>query len=266
MYPIDNPAFPMRKYIKDFKQEFKFLKYFYPDLSDMDFSPVLKEKEYIGDQGVVSIGVLPPSLVHLDSYVDGGLGVLGTIYYDYPDLIAKYKDMHEEWSLKYLEKIIESGSCDEILTGGSGLVTWQSPKIIRDLSLDGLKQLTRLCKEKGLISHVHCCGFENILVKMSAEETDLDVIEPLEPPPQGDCDLAELKRSYGDRLVFKGNIHTTEVMLSDVKKVEETAIKCIEDAKEGGGFILSTGDQCGRDTPHENIFKLVEVCKKYGKY
>ena len=266
MYPVDNPAVPVRKYIKDFKREFKFLKYFYPDLSNMDFSPVLKEKEYVGDQGVVSIGVLPPSLVHLDSYVDGGLGALGTIYYDYPELIKKYKEMHEEWTYKYLKKIIESKSCDEILTGGSGLVTWQSPKIIRELSLDGLKQLTKLCKENDLISHVHCCGFENILVKMCAEETDLDVIEPLETPPQGDCDLGDLKKLYGKKLVLKGNIHTSEVMLSDVKNVEKAAIKCIEDAKAGGGFILSTGDQCGRDTPHENIFKLVEVCEKYGKY
>ena len=32
-----------------------------------------------------------------------------------------------------------------------------------------------------------------------AEETDLAVIDPLERPPMGDCDLAELKRLYGDR-------------------------------------------------------------------
>lgn len=55
-------------------------------------------------------------------------------------------------------------------------------------------------------------------------------------------------------------------MLADVKTVEVEAIKCIEDAAEEGGFILSTGDQCGRNTPYENIFKLVEVCEKYGKY
>jgi uroporphyrinogen decarboxylase len=34
----------------------------------------------------------------------------------------------------------------------------------------------------------------------------------------------------------------------------------------GGGYILSTGDQCGRDTPDENITRLVEVCEKYGQY
>ncbi len=34
----------------------------------------------------------------------------------------------------------------------------------------------------------------------------------------------------------------------------------------GGGFVLSTGDQCGRDTPDANLFKLVEVARMYGRY
>ena len=83
----------------------------------------------------------------------------------------------------------------------------------------------------------------------------------------GDCDLAELKKTFGHRFAFMGNIHTTDVMLNgSVQDVERAARKCIEDAADGGGFILSTGDQCGRDTPDENIFKMVEVCKEYGRY
>jgi uroporphyrinogen decarboxylase len=266
IFPKYDPPTPIRKYIKDFKEQFKFLKYFYPDLKNIDFGPVIREKEYVGDQGVNCVPVIPPSLVHLDGIVDGGLGTLGLVYYDYPELIRRYKQMHEEWSLRYLDKIIEAECCDEILTGGSGLMTWQSPQILSDLSLDGLKSITRVCKENGMISHVHCCGFERELVKACAEETDLDVIEPLEPPPQGDCDLGDLKERWGDKLVLKGNLHTSHVMLADVSTVEREAIKCIESAAENGSYILSTGDQCGRDTPVENIFKLVEVCEKYGKY
>ena len=266
VFPIDSPPFPVKKFIKNFKEEFKFLKYFYPGLNNIDFSPVQREKKYVGDYGVNAVGVLPPSLVHLDIYIDGGLGKLGLIYYDYPELIKQYKEMHEQWSMRYLKKIIEAKCCDEILTGGSGLMTWQSPKITRDLSLDGLKQITRMCKDNNLISHLHCCGFEKELVKMCAEETDLDVIEPLEKPPQGDVNLKVIKEKYGSKLVLKGNLHTSIDMLASLKDLERAAIRSIEDAKKGGGFVLSTGDQCGRDTPHENIFKLVEVCEKYGKY
>ena len=48
---------------------------------------------------------------------------------------------------------------------------------------------------------------------VAAEETDLVSIDPLEPPPMGDCHLAEIKHRYGHRLVLKGNLHTTDVML-----------------------------------------------------
>ena len=266
LFSIDNPPTAYRKFIKDFKKQFRFIKYFYPKLDNIDFSPVIQERRLAGDNGVNVLSAFPPSLAHLDAFVDGGLGKLGLIYYDYPELILQYKKLHEDWTIRYLKKIIKSECCDSILTGGSGLMTWQSPKITRDLSLDGLKQITKICKEANLISHLHSCGFEKELVKMCAEETDLDVIEPLETPPQGDCDLKEIKQKYGNKLVLKGNLNTTRFMLSDVKTVEADAIKCIEDAAEGGGFILSTGDETSRDTPHENIFKLVEVCEKYGRY
>ena len=83
----------------------------------------------------------------------------------------------------------------------------------------------------------------------------------------GDCDLAELKRRFGDRIVLKGNLHTTEVMLrGTAAEVAAASRKAIDDAGAGGGFILSTGDQCGRDTPDENIRAMVETARTYGRY
>jgi uroporphyrinogen decarboxylase len=102
---------------------------------------------------------------------------------------------------------------------------------------------------------------------MCAEETDLTVIDPLEIAPMGDCDLADIKAKYGDRLVLKGNLHTTNVMLKGTTRdVINASKKAIDDAAEGGGFILSTGDQCGRDTPIENLYAMIETAKTYGKY
>ena len=42
--------------------------------------------------------------------------------------------------------------------------------------------------------------------------------------------------------------------------------KAMDDAAEGGRFILSTGDQCGRDTPDGNLRAMIETAKDYGKY
>jgi len=104
-------------------------------------------------------------------------------------------------------------------------------------------------------------------VKLMAEETNLSIIDPLEIPPMGDCNLAELKKLYGDRIILKGNLHTTEVMLNKGKNVViEASKKAIDDGARGGGFILSTGDQCGRDTPDENLFTMVDTARTYGRY
>ena len=57
---------------------------------------------------------------------------------------------------------------------------------------------------------IHSCGKERILIKWCAEEeTDLNCINPLEIAPMGDCDLAEIKQSFGSRLALMGNLHTT---------------------------------------------------------
>lgn len=31
-------------------------------------------------------------------------------------------------------------------------------------------------------------------------------------------------------------------------------------------FILSTGDQYGRDTPDENLFTMIETARTFGRY
>jgi uroporphyrinogen decarboxylase len=156
---------------------------------------------------------------------------------------------------------------DFLFCGASGSLVFQTPEIFRELILPALKRVTELSADIGIPTHVHSCGPETELVKIAAEETKLTIIDPLEVPPMGDCDLKELKKLYGNKIVLKGNLHTTEVMLkgstSDVIKASK---KAIDDAGAGGGFVLSTGDQCGRDTPDENIFAMVETARNYGKY
>jgi uroporphyrinogen decarboxylase len=130
-----------------------------------------------------------------------------------------------------------------------------------------LQELSRICKIHGLPTQIHCCGPEKELVRICAEETDINCMNPLEEPPMGDCLLKKIKQLYGHKLSLSGNIHTTRIMLhGSVEQVETACKKAIDDAAEGGGFILSTGDQCGRDTPHENIRTMIEIARSYGKY
>lgn len=72
----------------------------------------------------------------------------------------------------------------------------------------------------------------------------------------------------GEPLVIFGPLAvTTEVMLrGSVDDVVAASRKAIDDAAAGGGFILSTGDQCGRDTPDANVRAMIDTARTYGKY
>jgi uroporphyrinogen decarboxylase len=114
---------------------------------------------------------------------------------------------------------------------------------------------------------LHSCGKSRLLVDLLCDETDVNCINPLEIAPMGDVDLAEVKKARGHQISLMGNLHTTQVMLyGTADDVRKAARQAISDAGEGGGFILSTGDQCGPETPEDNIFAMVEIADKYGVY
>ncbi len=217
-------------------------------------------KEKLGDQGMLGVVCGVSKLLHCEQDI-----------YDYYDDPEPFYEKRERLLKKYKKRFELLMSLDVkpdyITTGASGTLIHQTPAIFRELALPIVQQTTRMAKESGLATHVHSCGPEKDLVKILAEETDLTIVDPLEIPPMGDCNLRELKEKYGNKLILKGNLHTTEVMLrGSVEDVRAASRKAIDDAGKGGGFVLSTGDQCGRDTPDENIFAMIETARTYGRY
>jgi len=218
-------------------------------------------RQEMGDQGIVGLNSgMSTSLINNPEAIYA--------YYDDPTSARE----RSRQMLERVEQRMELISAmdpkpDFLFCGGSGTLIWQTPDIVRELVLPVLKRTTEMAKDLGIPTQVHSCGPERELVKMAALETELTIIDPLEVPPMGDCDLAELKRLYGNQIVLKGNLHTTEVMLKgSVDEVRAASRQAINDAGAGGGFILSTGDQCGRDTPDENILAMIETARTYGRY
>ncbi len=217
-------------------------------------------RRLMGDQGLVGVFVISSCVLGNEQMV-----------YDYYDNPAKYEQIAEtriEYGEQRFRRIMAmEDRPDFVAVGGSGTLIWQTVEVFRKIALPALKHVISLAHEAGMPTHIHSCGPEKELVTIMAEETELTVIDPLEAPPMGDCDLAQLKRLYGDRIILKGNLHTTDVMLrGSVDDVIAASKQAIDDAGGGGGFILSTGDQCGRDTPDDNLRAMVETARTYGRY
>ncbi|MCC6730551.1 MAG: hypothetical protein IT208_14545 [Chthonomonadales bacterium] len=215
-------------------------------------------RERMGEDGVVGVSVGLPGLgQHPESTYE---------FYDDPAAVAARCEKTHHDILRWVDEAVTLAP-DLLLIGVSGFMIFNPEPIFRRLALPTLQAITARCRSAGVLSQIHCCGPEYALVRIAAEESDLDSINPLEIRPMGDCDLRRAKREYGRRLSLMGNLHTTDVMLrGSPDDVARASREAIDDAAEGGGFILSTGDQCGRDTPDENIRAMIEVARIHGAY
>jgi uroporphyrinogen decarboxylase len=252
--------------IRDIRADFDWIRAWYEEPVGYDPSLLREQRAALGEDGAFGVSIDYPGLQAWVGWVVDGLPRLVYWAHDEPALIAEWRELMEQQVIRQVELILVERP-DFLMLHGSGTITLQSPTLARQLSLPTVQRVTRMAREVGVPTLLHSCGKERDWVEMCAAETDLDCINPLEPPPMGDCNLAEIKRSFGHRLALMGNLHTTDVMLRGTPKiVRDASRQAIEAAGAGGGFILSTGDQCGRDTPDANLFATVEAAETYGRY
>jgi len=90
-------------------------------------------------------------------------------------------------------------------------------------------------------------------------------IETFEPN-EGDISLREAKQLYGDRICIMGNFDCVTLARGTVDDARREAMRCLEEAKEGGGYIMVTGDEVPADARWENLKAMVETVEEHGRY
>ncbi|MEW5944790.1 MAG: uroporphyrinogen decarboxylase family protein [bacterium] len=260
----DNPPAVTAHPLKDLAADVKKVRWLLGNVRGFGFENSARRRDELGERGALGVAVTLPGFQGWVEFAP--LENLVFSYYDRPDLIEELRLLHHNLTVRMTEAILDFRP-DFLDIAASGSITLQSPEIFRRLSLPTLKTITKMANEAGIPSMMHSCGKARALVEICAAETRLDCLNPLERPPLGDCDLAEVKKLYGHRLALMGNLPTTTLMLHGTPdEVEKECIQAIRDAAPGGGFILSTGDQCGRDTPDENILRMIQTAHRFGRY
>jgi uroporphyrinogen decarboxylase len=263
----NDPPSPVEKPVKDLASEWPKLKHLLAMPTDIDRKAVAEVRAEC-DKREQALGycIGYPGFQMWMVYAEGGVTPLAYAEMDCPEVLQEWFEWDLERGTREMELLL-SVKPDYILFGGSGTITLASPDLARKYAIPALKKWSAMAKAAGVPTMLHSCGKSRLLVDMLCDETDVNCLNPLEIAPMGDVDLAEVKRARGSRMSLMGNLHTTEVMLKGTPAdVRRAAIQALRDAGQGGGFILSTGDQCGRDTPEENLFALVETAHEFGGY
>jgi uroporphyrinogen decarboxylase len=212
------------------------------------------------------LGVGYPGFQRWEGSLEGSVQSLTYASVDAPAILDEWAEIDLAHGTRLVELFLETRP-DYLGLGGSGTLTLASPELARRYALPAIRKWSAMAREAGVPTVLHSCGRSRELVRMLAEETDVSCVNPLEIPPMGDVDLAEVKRAHGNQIALMGNLHTTDIMLrATPERVYEVACDAIRAAGEGGGFILSTGDQCPRETPPANLFALHRAVEDVGVY
>ncbi|MDL2255746.1 uroporphyrinogen decarboxylase family protein [Parabacteroides sp. OttesenSCG-928-K15] len=137
-----------------------------------------------------------------------------------------------------------------------------SPDMWRRLFKPHVKRLIDLCHAHGLMVIYHGCG-DARLVYEDFIEIGLDGYNPLEA--KAGLDLVALKKEYGGRLGFCGNMNVQLWETNDRKVIEAEVTRLLRGAP-GGGWIFQSDHSVSSGVSPESYEYAVALIRKYGNY
>jgi len=142
--------------------------------------------------------------------------------------------------------------------------TMLNPKYHRELIIPAYKQAVQILRKAGKYVCFHSDGFTEPYFD-GLIEAGFSGVESLEP--MAGMNLKHLKEEYGDKLCLIGNIDVSQLLPYGTKDdVLEAVKKCIRDAGEGGGYMLSACTDITNSCKLDNVLTMISATKKYGEY
>lgn len=197
----------------------------------------------------------------------GGLTFLRFAYYirKNPSFIHEIMEEYTQVNIEIIKRLSEAGV--DIVTFGDDLGYKEnqllSLKNFREFILPYHKKIYQTCKKRGVLVVLHSCGKVDPFLP-DLTDAGLTCIQSLEAT--AGVDLAELKKSLGDRLCFMGGLDSSGILTYGTPKdVEENVKNTIEIAGKGGGYFVGPSHDI-LNIPWENVLALRAAIEKYRKY
>jgi uroporphyrinogen decarboxylase len=185
----------------------------------------------------------------------------------YPDELARFIERLHEFNLGITEAQIEAagGLLDGMVIWGDVAYTKDmlfSPEYWRRHFKPGVRSMIELCHRYGLPVIYHGCG--NVK-KIFADfiEMGLESYNPLEA--KAGLDVVELRREYGHRIGFCGNMDVRAWAEASPQELEAIVLRKLNAAK-GGGWIFQSDHSVPSNVSAESYDTVVKLVREYGRY
>lgn len=235
----------------------------------IDYTKYDIEKNKLGDNGIMMISIPDPIAEVAELF---GMDKFLIYSITETDKVRYLMDAIHERQMYVLDKILDHDMSETMIRiYGPEYATppYLSKEYFDLFVMTYLKPICEKIKSVGAYPRIHSHGKVGTLLD-SFSVTKANIIEPLEPVPDGDISLAEVKRKYGKRFCLMGNIELKELEFSSRKRINSLVKETMNSAKHGSGFILmpTAGpiDIPLKKKTEENFIQMIESALEYGIY
>lgn len=177
-------------------------------------------------------------------------------------LMARMTDSAIAWAVAQARTNVDAVLISSAFAGGGFL----SREMYAEFVLPYERRLADAVRAEHKPVYTHTCG--NIGDRLDLMvETHIDGLDTLDPPPLGNSLLEEAKQDVGRKVFLKGNMNSVEILLAKSEAgVVAEASRCLNAAREGGGYILSTACSVAPRVEPWKLEMLVPLAEQHGRY
>lgn len=179
-------------------------------------------------------------------------------------------DMISEWVMQWYEGFMSKVGkyidvfwfADDWGTQNGPLI---SPDYFRKEIVPRLKKIISFIKTKtDAKCCYHTCGSTYWCLD-DLIDAGVDIVHPLQVTAAGN-DTKKIKLEYGKRLCFHGGTNNQGLFHKDIHLLSIDTLERIKDLAQGGGYVFSSGHNIQANMPPENILRIFEIAREFGKY
>jgi hypothetical protein len=199
---------------------------------------VLQAEEAIGDSGIAGLDTADPlciaaSLFSMDDYT--------VIALTEPELFRRILERCAEKVLPTVEAVAKAlpGRLWRIYGPEYASPPYLPPRLFREYVVPYVTEMVRSIHRYGGFARVHCHGNINLILDDIAA-TGCAGLDPIEPPPQGDIQLREVRERVGKQIVLFGNLEASDLETLPLFQWKAKVLRALEEGTsgEGRGFVL----------------------------
>ena len=232
-----------------------------------DPSGVLSAEEALGESGIVMIDTSDPLCEAAALFDLATFTVLATTE---PRWFRRLLDRFAEVMLPQTEAVADAlpGRLWRIYGPEYASPPYLHPRLFHEFVLGYDEPMVRSIQARAGFARLHCHGRLRLILDDIAA-TGCSGLDPIEPPPQGDIELEEVRRRVGEQMVLFGNLEASDLENLPVEEFSHRIRRALVQGTsgKGRGFVLMASScPYGRvlsDRALRNYERMVEMAESF---